>query len=359
MRAHSAAELPPSSPGELKPEASTTASQLTIKHRIMERYPPQLSSKINSVTSQSENALRRMGVAVPHFVINTSKLWPRGSTINVAFNGGSPALYRRVVDTTADWSKHANIKFNFGDETSQGKYREWSSSDSDYIADIRISFNKSGYYSLVGTDSRNPALVGPGEESMNFERFDVSLPSDWRATILHEFGHALGFEHEHQFPGHGCDFRWDDEPGYDKTTDAFGQFIPDRQGRLPGIYTVLGGPPNNWKREVVDFNLRQLPPSRAFSTSGRLDSHSIMKYFFDDWMFVNGRGSECFTDTENMQLSEDDARGAELKYPFSLPRMQAVAAEQKNALELLERAMPPNDKYEQHIKNMQLRMGEK
>ena len=70
----------------------------------------------------------------------------------------------------------------------------------------------------------------PNEASMNFERFNQQLPDDFRGVILHEFGHALGFEHEHQHPTQGCDaeFRWDDDPGYQLTTDEYGQFIADR-----------------------------------------------------------------------------------------------------------------------------------
>src|SRR5690349_10941147 len=102
---------------------------------------------------------------------------------------------------------------------------------------------------------------------MNFEGFDVQLPQDWRGVVLHEFGHALGLEHEHQHPVQPCDFRWEDDPGYTPTTDRFGQFTPDEAGRKPGIYTLLGGPPNRWSREMVDFNLRKLPDSSAFRTS--------------------------------------------------------------------------------------------
>jgi hypothetical protein len=79
---------------------------------------------------------------------------------------------------------------------------------------------------------------------MNFGGFAVSLPQDWAATVLHEFGHALGLQHEHQHPVGGCDldFRWEDDPGYTPTFDGFGQFITDSNGKPPSVYTVLGGP---------------------------------------------------------------------------------------------------------------------
>jgi hypothetical protein len=39
-------------------------------------------------------------------------------------------------------------------------------------------------------------------------------------------------------------FRWFDDPGYVPTQDPSGNYIPDPDGRRPGIYTVLNGPPN-------------------------------------------------------------------------------------------------------------------
>jgi hypothetical protein len=86
--------------------------------------------------------------------------------------------------------------------------------------------------------------------------------------VLHEFGHALGFDHEHQIPLSACqtDFRWDNDPGYVETRDADGEFVPDDRGRNPGLYTAFEGPPNNWSKETDDFNLKEL----AFSKDTRL-----------------------------------------------------------------------------------------
>ena len=69
---------------------------------------------------------------------------------------------------------------------------------------------------MVGNDSIDPTIVGAGEASMNFGGFAQGPPPGWEATVLHEFGHALGFQHEHQLPVGGCDleFRWEDDPGY-------------------------------------------------------------------------------------------------------------------------------------------------
>src|SRR5206468_3968540 len=111
-------------------------------------------------------------------------------------------------------------------------------------------------------------------------------------------------------------FRWDDDPGYQPTTDQYGQFTADPDGRRPGIYTVLGGPPNNWPPSEVDFNLKQLQAndSHAFEVS-RFDRASIMKYYFPDWMFESGGQSPCFSQGENLTLSTLDIQGIKRAYP--------------------------------------------
>jgi hypothetical protein len=168
---------------------------------------------------------------------------------------------------------------------------------------------------MIGTDSIDRSISAPGEASMNFDFFDQELPDDYASTVLHEFGHALGFQHEHQHPEGFCEgeFRWEDDPGYVRTTDARGQFVADPQGRRPGIYTYLGGPPNGWDKETVDHNLRQLRPSSAFLLQ-TFDAKSIMKYYFGAWMFASGENSKCFS-KRNDVLSAGDKKGIAAAYP--------------------------------------------
>jgi len=68
-------------------------------------------------------------------------------------------------------------------------------------ANIRISFNKDGAWSYVGNDALN--YTDPNVPTMNFEWLDV-------ATIIHEFGHAMGMIHEHQNP-FGKPIDWNDK----------------------------------------------------------------------------------------------------------------------------------------------------
>jgi len=288
----------------------------------MERLPNRILARIKQQKALVIEGLQNNNVAHPQFVINKTKRWAPGQTIKVAFRGGSKELHEKIASKANIWTSFANLKLDFGKNPATGEYRKWTPQDEQFAANIRISFNWQGYYSLVGTDSDNPSITNPREESMNFSGFDQALPADWESVVLHEFGHAFAFEHEHQHPAGGCDFRWDDDPGYEKKTDQFGQFIPNNN-RRPGIYTVLGGPPNSWSKETVDFNLRQLSASSAFMTS-TFDVKSIMQYHFDAWMFEKGEQSSCFTQTENGVLSALDKEGARKLYPFA-PQDVAVA----------------------------------
>lgn len=177
------------------------------------------------------------------------------------------------------------------------------------------------------------------QASMNFDSFDKELPADWAGTVRHEFGHALGFEHEHQSPVGGCDFRFDDDQGYEKSLDANGWYTNDRQGRRPGLYTYLGGKANYWPPLVVDFQLRNIPTTSAFLI-GPFDKQSIMKYFFDAAMFISGDQSPCYSQPENETLSAQDIAGVQKAYPPNSAVADRIA--KQNIQTLREIAAAPN-----------------
>jgi hypothetical protein len=248
-------------------------------------------------------------------VLDLTRLWRPGQDIRVAFLGGNAVLYAKIEQAASEWTKYGDIHFDFK-AIGTNQYRSWSRSDSSYQADIRIAFDAPGYWSLVGTDCIDRKVTGPAKATMNFRGFDDFLPPDYTATVIHEFGHALGFQHEHQHPEGFCEseFRWDNDPGYEETRDARGTFIADANGKQPGIYTYLGGPPNKWGREKVDFNLRQLRPSSAYLLRP-FDALSIMKYYFGPEMFKNGKDSKCFS-PQNLVLSAGDKAGIAEVYPL-------------------------------------------
>lgn len=240
-------------------------------------------------------------------IIQLPKLHMGNEPIKVAFNGGSQAIRTAIYSIAQQWSVNTldedtgerMFTFDFGSFGSDGllNFHEWSEDDPWYTAHIRISFVlEDGYWSYIGTDAANPEVVLPGEPSMNLGGMDGygELPADWVKTIYHEFGHALGLEHEHQHPTSVCGdvLRLEDDEGYDLALDSYGTAVADKNGKRPGVLTYLQYAPNYWSREDAVFNLAQLQEDdNRFTTA--FDPASIMRYEFPiDW-YKDTAPEEC------------------------------------------------------------------
>lgn len=279
---------------------------------IMEAFPDAIQARLETRERSRRRLPPRPGGVGLDYVIDQLTLWRPGQTVTVSFLGGDKTLHEGIAQVVEEWTRYGNLAFDFGRDPNTGEYRRWSRKDAEYASDIRVSFDGRGYWSVVGRDSVDLSIVEPGEASLNLEGFDVSLPGDWEATALHEFGHALGFHHEHQHPEEGCDqeFRWEDDP--DGT---------------PGIYTTLAGPPNYWPKWKVDHNLRQIPPRPGYLVSPH-DIRSIMHYSFRAWMFKEGVNSRCYT-PPNLTLSEGDKLGMSRAYPSQPDVMGPLVAQRQ------------------------------
>lgn len=134
-------------------------------------------------------------------------------------------------------------------------------------ANIRISFNKDGAWSYVGNDALN--YSNPNVPTMNFEWLDV-------ATIIHEFGHAMGMIHEHQNP-FGKPIDWNDKA------------VLDWAHRTQG-----------WSDQTTRENILDRYDSNQLNGSN-YDPKSIMLYFFPPELTNDKVGTK-----QNTRLSPTD-----------------------------------------------------
>ena len=266
------------------------------------------------------------------FLVSDLQRWTPGTVVTVAFLGGSSTLHREIADATKEITDIANLTLDFGPNAAAGQFRTWTTEDAVYSADIRVSFDRAGNFSLVGTDSISESVglptqaVGgrPNQRTLNLGGFDVRKPVRWQGTTRHEFLHAVGFQHSHQNMRGPCEaeFRWEDDEGYVATKDADGRFITDPEGRRPGVYTYASGFPNNWDRAKVDHNLRtrELPGRVA----GPFDRASVMLYRFEA-LFYKSQPSPCSPTGNGINLSPGDARALRLLYPSIGAEVETVA----------------------------------
>ncbi|MEP7109559.1 MAG: M12 family metallopeptidase [Ferruginibacter sp.] len=122
-------------------------------------------------------------------------------------------------------------------------------------AEIRIGFMEGdGSWSYVGREILNQKV---NDRTMNFG-WNIAVHDRHNGidTTIHEIGHTLGLQHEHQNPFAGI--VWNEE----------------------AVYTSLGGEPNNWDRETTFENIIKKLDKKEVNGSN-WDPNSIMHYPFE------------------------------------------------------------------------------
>ena len=218
-------------------------------------------------TNYSREVNERTGHALVRLAVHNNFKWPNGHTIKVCFLNGSPYLQRKVMGIANEWTRYANIKFQFV----QGPN-----------AEIRIKFTgpDGPSHAWIGTYSLS---VPSSQETMALGIADNSPDDLIQGTILHEFGHALGCVHEHMQPN--FPFKWREDV-----------VIAAHRGRLS-------------ETMVWDNILNKYTHQRVQASS--FDPDSIMLYYFPPEWTREGYGTRA-----NSNLSQKDKEFISKMYPF-------------------------------------------
>jgi len=212
----------------------------------------------------------------------TPKRWNNGRKLKIKFLDGTSTQKRLTQKYAEMWMQFANVGLDFNGGAS---------------AEIRISFRKSGSWSALGTDCLLTNAFPKSDPTMNYGWLRDSSPeTEWRRVVLHEFGHALSAIHEHQNPKAGI------------------------QWKLAEVYRVFSGPPNNWSKAQIDFNIVQKYSVDQLNATD-FDAKSIMLYAFPGTLIVSGKST-----ANNTDLSEQDKKFIAEMYPKAAPPALAIGA---------------------------------
>jgi serralysin len=189
-------------------------------------------------------------------------------TLEVQFLGGSPQLRQRVMADAAIWTNYSGVTFL--ETTGKG--------------DIRVAFDpQGGHWSHLGNYAQR---LNRKHASMNLQVNDTTDAGELRAVVLHEFGHALGFLHEHRRGDSGL--VWNEEE----------------------VYRYYTGYPNFWSRRMVDEQVLAPVANPRNAIFSQYDSRSIMHYPITRDFLKNGKPTGW-----NKNLSYNDKVAVRYAYP--------------------------------------------
>ena len=194
-----------------------------------------------------------------------SKFWGNGRSLNITFVNAEPETLRKQIEgIIRKWEPSTNLTFTF-DQALNG--------------DIRIKTGAQTNESYVGTD----ATLAPSDQP-TLSLFVDPQDNDFEWTILHEFGHALGLQHEHLHPK--ANIPWDKPKVYDYYKTHY-----------------------QWTKEQVDYNLFTLLPTVDFM-QGPYDKESIMHYVVTNELTIGD-----WEVLRNTRISKLDRRNMRKAYP--------------------------------------------
>ncbi|OON68386.1 hypothetical protein B0919_13730 [Hymenobacter sp. CRA2] len=195
-------------------------------------------------------------------VKDTKKRWINGTVLHYYFfNRPTDGGYLTFTDGHQEWrswvgapDQQAIVRWAFQQWKALGIGLEFREVFSREQAEIRIGFMQDdGSWSYVGRD-QVLSIRDANQRTMNFG-WNLS-DAYGHDTALHEIGHTLGFEHEHQSNFAGI--VWNE----------------------PAVKAYFGkGTANNWDEETIQLNiLNKVAPNSVEGSNW--DPNSVMEYHF-------------------------------------------------------------------------------
>ncbi|HEX3454009.1 MAG TPA: hypothetical protein VHS03_05250 [Gaiellaceae bacterium] len=173
-------------------------------------------------------------------------------------------------------------------------------------AEVRIGYSEA--------DGSSASAVGRGvlqiplTEPTTVYGWNLTTPYG-RGTALHELGHVLGMEHEHQNPFAGI--KWHEQ----------------------AVYDSLGKPPNSWDHQTTFHNILE-KLSTAQVQGSTWDPDSIMEYEFEPGLIDEPDQYDVNGLTPPGVLSKPDKDWAVKWYPAAKPTAKVLQPFQSVAVKL-------------------------
>ena len=211
-------------------------------------------------------------------ISQNSSVWNTGQTVKIKFltnAGGSSYAKQKVEEYANEWTKYANINFNFVSSTED--------------ADIKIAFNSENSrvaWSYIGKRATT-ITNSSGNPSMNIPYYndnDVNS-TEFKTVVLRLFGHVLGLVYEHQ--GINADGL------YDWNESRVLTYFKQQGWNEDDIYDLMDNTYTKRTTKFTDF-----------------DDESIMLLYFPAFLTNDGKAGKW-----NTKLSDMDIKYIEQLYP--------------------------------------------
>jgi hypothetical protein len=294
-------------------DASTVIAH-SLKHPITQGVHPvgEQKSLREDLIISSANLDSRYKTAL-YSIIRQDQVWRGKSSLTVCFGPAQAvqnrkALIDAIEQIAQEWTTDISMKFDFGPD----RYRVCTNARS---ANIRVDISvpkdvdSAQFQSLVGNESDSSVIDGDSPYSMQltFPEADafLSQPDVLRFYVLHEFGHALGANHEHQ----RLDCAWD----YTYVAAQFG--FKDAATARDNL------------QQLFSYDARAYPDTGAISIAGffatKYDQYSIMKYNMstssnpsgdDPKVYLDGIHDKCYRSGWVSKLTAYDRAGIQAAY---------------------------------------------